>query len=331
MRVHGSPFCSPFFNDSAPKKVLELACGSALWSSACHDYFKKQGYPNVSFTGLDIANLAADHKLHGMNWRFVQHDLRIKPWPFRDAEFDFIFIKDNGLCIPETLFGTNPLEECMRMLKPGGVVEVWESDHLFRTLLPHPVVPPGTNEDLIDQAEDTATYIISPSTAFAGPQNKYLADYNIWAQAAFDKRRLTAAPCAVTTWAFSSDPELIANVGSRRIALPFGNIRWEQEAVAGGNVLGKGHARGGSVPAFERQSSMEAKVLTPDQAALRSTALTTTIQFIEGLEPILKAESGKRQDEWDRWWAGMTHDLLEQDGTFNGECLELGAWWGRKG
>lgn len=48
------------------------------------------------------------------------------------------------------------------------------------------------------------------------------------------------------------------------------------------------------------------------------------------MEPVLKAESGKRQDEWDRWWANLTSDLLEQNGTINGECLELGACWAQK-
>ena len=331
MRVHGAPFCSPFFEDSAPQKVLEIACGSALWSSACHDYFKKQGYSNISFTGLDIAPLAIDHKIHGLNWRFVQHDLRNTPLPFADEEFDFVFVKDAGLCVPEIAFEGSPLTEAMRMLKPGGVLEVWESDHLFRTLLPHPVVPPGTDEDILEQAEESGTYIISPATAFnPDAQNKYLSDYNEWAQKAFDRRHLTILPCALTSWAFSDDPDFISNCGSRRVAIPFGEVRWEQEAGCGAAVRATGHARGKSVDVVEKASNFEPKILTPDQAAVRRTALTTTIQFIEGLEPLLKAESGKRQDEWDRWWAGLTHDLLEDNGTFNGECLELGAWWGRK-
>ena len=331
MRVYGAPFCSPFFEDSAPQKVLEIACGSALWSSVCHDYFKKQGYSNISFTGLDIAPLATDHKIHGLNWRFVQHDLRNASLPFGDEEFDFVFVKDAGLCAPEIAFEGSPLAEAMRVLKPRGTLEVWESDHLFRTLLPHPAVPPGTDEDHLEKAEESGTYIISPATAFnPDPQNKYLLDYNKWAQKAFDRRHLTILPCALTGWAFSDDPDFIGDCGSRRIAIPFGEVRWEQEAGRGAGFRATAHARGKSVDLVEKASNIEPKVLTPDQAAVRRTALTTTIQFIEGLEPLLKIESGKRQDEWDRWWAGLTHDLLEDNGTFNGECLELGAWWGRK-
>lgn len=330
MRIYGAPFCSPCFEETPPKKVLEVACGSALWSSICHDYFRKQGHSNISFTGFDIAPLAPDHKLPGLDWRFLQHDLRNRPWPFSDGEFDFIFVKDAGLCVPEGSFEDDPLDEPMRLLKPGGVLEVWESDHLFRTLLPHPAIPAGTPEEIVEQAELSGTYIISPGTAFATPQNKYLLDYNAWAQKAFEKRHLTLVPCALTGWAFSSDPDAIGEIGSRRIAIPFGDVRWEQEPAGGVSVQAKGHIRGKSVATAGKQPSTEPRVLTPDQAALRHTALMTTIHFIEGLEHILKAESGKRQDEWDRWWAGMTHDLLEQNGTFNGDCLELGAWWGRK-
>ena len=52
--------------------------------------------------------------------------------------------------------------------------------------------------------------------------------------------------------------------------------------------------------------------------------------MIEGLEPMLMEASGKSKDEWDRWWAAMITDLLHDEGTANGECLEVGAWWGQK-
>ena len=42
------------------------------------------------------------------------------------------------------------------------------------------------------------------------------------------------------------------------------------------------------------------------------------------------SESGKKQDEWDRWWAALNSDVLERNGLSNGECLEVGAWWAQK-
>ena len=334
MDVNGAPFCSPFFKDSPPTNVLEIACGSAFWSSACHDYFKSRGdCSNISFTGLDIVQLAPDLSLHGLNWHFVQHDLGERPLPFSKGEFDFIFIKDASFCRAASEISSTSMEEYLRLLRPGGVLEVWESDHTFRTLLPHPSIPSklsGVAEEDIEQAEETATYLISPSTAFAKSQNKFLQDYNSWVEMALEKRSFTATPCTRVSWAFTSVPDKCEKVGSRRVAIPFGEVRWEQNDVAGGTGKGLTQNRREPAAAAERQAKVEQKPLTAEQAALRRTALMTTIQFIESLELLLKEESGKRQDEWDRWWAGMTHDLLQQNGTFNGECLEIGAWWCQK-
>lgn len=336
MRVFGAPFCSLAFEDAPPKKVLELACGSALWSSTCHDYFKQQGWKDVSFTGLDIAPLTPDLKRQGVNWRFVQHDLRISPLPFEDGEFDFMFVKDTVLCAAGVGVQINPLGELMRYVKPGGVVEVWESDMLFRCLLPFPHVAPGISGDNIEQAKETATYTTTSGTAFAKAQNKYLLDYNTWVEKGLDKLSIPAAPCALMGFTFSSEPDLYTDVGSRRIAIPFGEMRWEGEACPTEREDPKAPKRKSSESKMSSKKSKGRDVpstilpLTPDQAALRETALTTVIGLIESLEPMLMKESEKEQKEWDRWWAEMTTNLLKDNGTNSGECLEIGAWWARK-
>ena len=302
MRLFGAPFCNTTFDeDSPPGKVLELACGTALWSSACHDYFKRHGHDRISFTGVDIAPIAPDLNATGVNFRFVQHDLRNRPFPFPDAEFDFIFIKDSGFTVSNVGFKENSMQETMRILKPGGVVELWESDHVFRTLLPNPATPAHASEDEVAVARANAAYIISPQTGFAATQNPYLRDYNLWIEGALDKRGFVASPCAIATWALGSHGDQIRNFGSRRLALPFSATRWEKQS--------------------------KRAVLTPYQESLRQTALETSVRFVESMEPALKEESGKRQDEWDRWKASMIKDLVEGGGTANGECLELGAWW----
>lgn len=338
IQVFGAPFCSPAFDEAPPKKVLELACGTALWTSACHDYFKGQGYENIAFTGLDIAPLAPDLKEHGVDWRFVQHDLRKSRLPFEDEEFDFLFVKDTAFCARGFGVQTNPLGILLRYLKPGGVIEVWESDLLFRCLLPFPHVAPGTTGEDVEQAEETATYVITSGTAFAKAQNPFLLDYNSWIEKALDKLKLLAAPCAVMGIAFSSEPDVYTEVGSRRIAIPFGEVRWEKEdpPPETENLLSRANETSTSKQHSRKSSKAKAistsrKVLTPDQAALRKTALNTVIGLIESLEPVLMKESEKKQDEWDRWWANMTANLLLENGTINGECLEVGAWWARKG
>lgn len=59
-----------------PRRVLELACGSGYFSSLCHEYLESLGYDDVSFTGLDIVPIAGDLQRQGVDWTFVQHDLR---------------------------------------------------------------------------------------------------------------------------------------------------------------------------------------------------------------------------------------------------------------
>ena len=336
MHVFGTPFCAPFFQNRPPKKVLEIACGSALWSSCTHDFFSRAGHPDVSFTGLDIAPLAPDLRMQGVDWRFVQHDLRKLPFPFEDDEFDFIFVKDTVFCAGAAGVGVelNPLTELVRYLAPGGVIEVSESDLLFRCLLPAPPTGVGVCQEDVKQAERTGTYLIGAGTPFTKAQNRYLQDYNVWAEKAIDKIESTAAPCALMGLTFSSEPEVYGSVGSRRIAIPLGELRWEREGIGGAlpnlkkkNSRGKGSSQ---KVCSSQQPNATCGPLTPDQLALRRTALLTVLGLIEGLEPMLMKESGKKQDEWDRWWAALNTDLLERNGLLNGECLEVGAWWARK-
>ncbi|KMU75991.1 SAM binding motif containing protein [Coccidioides immitis RMSCC 3703] len=269
MHVFGAPFCSPHFNEDPPKRVLEIACGSALWSNACHEYFAKRGHSNISFTGIDIINIAPDLQ------------------------------KQSAV----------PLAEPLRVLRPGGVLEVWESDFIFRSLLPDPPAAPGLSERDQEQADATGTYTIFPATPFADAQNPYLRDYNSWAEKAFELRKLTPMPCATINLSFTSESESFQSVDSRRIAIPLGEVKWEHTS------------NGGTTPR---------KHLTEDQLTLRHTALLNVVQMIESMEPILMEASEKGKAEWDRWWAGMTQDLLQKDGVASGECLEVGAWWGQK-
>jgi SAM-dependent methyltransferase len=312
MRVFGAPYCAPQLEKTPPKRVLELACGSGLWSSTCHEYFARDGHSDISFTGLDINPLAPDLRKRGVNWQFKRHDLRKGTLPFPSEHFDFVFIKDAGLCQSATAQQADLLSEPLRVLRHGGILEVWDSDYIFRTLLPNPSAAPGLAEKDQEQASITATYSISPATPFAKAQNKYLQDYNTWVERAFERRKLTPMPCATISMSFTTEADNFQSVSSRRIAIPLGEVRWEREGRA------------------DDVSRTARKALTADQIALRRTALITVIQMIEGMEPILMEASGKGQDEWDRWWACMTADLLQKNGLASGECLEVGAWWGRK-
>ncbi|KAK2738756.1 hypothetical protein FQN57_006923 [Myotisia sp. PD_48] len=305
MSVMGGPFCTPHFDKHPPKRVLELACGSGLWSSACHEYFTQRGHSDISFTGLDIANIAPDLSKQGVDWQFKRHDLRKRKLPFPNATFDFVFVKDASMCSSTAdLQSAGPLSETLRVLKPGGVVEIWDSDLIFRTLLPNPPGAPGITEEDEEQANATGTYTISPATPWTDAQNMYLKDYNAWIQKAFEARKLNPMPCATISLGFTSESDSFSSSDSRRVAIPLGEVKWEQK--------------------------QHAEQLTPDQLALRQTTLLTIVEMIESMEPMLMEASGKGKAEWDRWWTGMTTDILQKGGVSSGECLEIGAWWGQK-
>jgi len=316
--VFGKPLCSPVLHEHPPKKVLEIACGSAYWSSLCNDYFLSLGYIGVQFTGLDIVQLAPDLRKEGMDWRFVQHDLRRIPLPFDDGEFDVVMAKDLSLAVPRGTPSQRLTDECIRICKPGGIIETWESDHIIRSLLPHPPPSIGKREEDHERAVATGTFLVFPGTPFANPQNKYIQDCNGWIAEALDRRKLQSTPCARVAQVLLQE-ETLGDVGYRRVAVPLGDLRWERD--------GSDREPPGRKISRSRKSK---DGVSDEQAALRSTALLVVIQMIESLEPILKEVSGKNQEEWQRWWAWMMADLLENRGASAGECMEMGAWWAKK-
>jgi SAM-dependent methyltransferase len=336
-QVFNGPICSPAFDKKPPKRVLEVACGSGFWSVMCHRYFSRRGFTSISFTGIDIAPLAPQMDSDDdMNWRFVQHDLRRLPLPFRDDEFNLIMTKDMSLVTPVTGSQQRVIDEYLRILKPGGTLEIWDGDHCLRMLLPH--TPSATN-DGDDGSEDEeqahtnamGVYTLTAQTPLAAAQNQYIQDYNTWMAKAMDSRKLMAIPCTQILPLLHQESEILTDVGSRRLAIPLGEVRWEREGV-GGAITQGANGIGQAVSSKGKGKSKEAdrRVLTAGQAALRRTALGTFVQMIEGLEPVLREASGKDPNEWDRWQESMMSDLLNNDGTSWGECMEVCAGWARK-
>lgn len=292
----------------------------------------------MSFTGVDIAPLAPDLSRYGVKWKFVQHDVRKPPLPFGEV-FDLIIVNDGATVLQSAKdVQSNPMISLQKYLRPGGCVEVVETDYVFRCLQPDPARPPGLATREVDQANKTATYIVGPATSFSKSASPFIADYNKWMEKIFLERDFTTTPCATMSYALATETSGYEEHGSRRIAIPFGNIRWEDDVESldssgqSGKEMPPGARKKGKGKGLTKDSSLlkEHEALTPDQAAIRSTALTVALGLIEAMEPILKAESGKKQDEWDRWWAAMMADLVQKNRAINGECLEAGLWWARK-
>ncbi|KAL2152331.1 hypothetical protein VTH82DRAFT_5515 [Thermothelomyces myriococcoides] len=419
MQLFGRPICSPAFANKPPPRILEVGCGSGFWSMMCYKHYEARGqHKDISFTGLDIVPLPPNASPSdgmtdlrpdkSMNWRFVQHDLRKVPFPFPDASFDLIMVKDMALTAPTSMHQTL-IEEYIRLLTPGGTLEVWETDNMIRMLRPHvpdctttsgptecscadgeshaaptmtttatttttTAAADGGEEATSGMSESSNTttaakdkeseiggaYIMTANTPLSTPLNNFLVEYNLWATRALEARALCATPCTAIGPLLIQEADVLTGVGSRRLAVPLSEIRWEREGV-GGVVTkdGKSYIEtkairrvggngGGTAPGPEKDggsgsggggggggsracsSSGGSRGLNPAAAALRRTALVTVVQMIQGLEPMLREASGKSQDEWDLWVGKMMNDLVRENGTSWGECLEVGAWWARK-
>lgn len=324
--VLGKPACAPSILAQPPRKVLEVGCGCAYWTSTCHEHFASIGCSDVQFTGIDIAPLTPDLRSQGIDWRFVQHDLRRTPWPFQNDEFDYIMIKDMSLAVPMGRSWQDFLDESLRVLAEGGTIEVWESDHVLRSLSPkQPQQVTGVEDDII--AAETRTFPISSSISFAAAGDVHLLQSNSWIETALAERNLLSTPCAKMAGMLQQEPDL-TDFGSRHIAIPFKELCWEKPRSSARN-----HSRPGTGDKYSSKRSKSALLetsLTTDQAAIRSTALLTIVQKIESLEPLLKEASGKNTEEWATWWVSMMSSLVQGDGASSGECLEIGSWWATK-
>lgn len=294
----------------------------------CHRYFKSKGHSGIQFVGIDIAQLDtpsdATKPDKDMNWTFVQHDVRQQPWPFEEGEFDLVFNKDMTLAIDAP---THPgfTEESIRVLAPGGILEIWETDHMIRMLRPH--VPTANPPEEQEAAFSLGAYIINLNTPLSAPLNTFLVEYNSWLQRALEARGLLPNPCTVVNHYLLQESETLKTLGSHRVAIPLSEVRWEREGVGGVITKdGKSYVE----MKGELRPKVERKTLSAGQAALRRTALLTLVEEIQALEPMLREASGKSQDEWDVWLGKMMTDLMSEGGASWGECLETGAWWARK-
>ncbi|KAH7198510.1 uncharacterized protein B0J16DRAFT_39990 [Fusarium flagelliforme] len=339
IQVYGAPVYTPFIQNNPPQRVLEIGCGTGFWSMMCHRYYKDRGHTGIHFTGIDIAPLAPGSPGSpaelckpdkDMKWRFIQHDLRQRPWPFGDEEFDLIMVKDACLMVPSHVYQLF-VEEYLRLLRPGGVLEIWDSDPTFRMLRPHvPSALPGSEEaEEHEAALDLGAYLMTSKTPLSAPLNSFLVEYNTWLSRTLEGRQLSPVPCSLISAFLHQEAEDIMDIKSKRLAIPLSEVRWEREGV-GGVVTKDGKSYVEMKAKSAPNQKVEKKTLTPGQSALRKTALLTVAQQVSALEPILRDASGKSQDEWDAWVAKMMADLMSESGTSWGECLELGVWSARK-
>ncbi|KAK8062331.1 SAM binding domain-containing protein containing protein [Apiospora hydei] len=349
-QLFGGPITSPAFSAKPPARVLEVGCGTGFWSMMCHRYFAQHGHGSISFTGIDIVPLCGSgldpnsKPDKDMRWRFIQHDMRRTPWPVEAGEFDLVMVKDMSFATPSGRTYQNFMDEYLRVLRPGGVLEIWDADHTIRMLRPHaptsqskgtiaeePCDSPTDSDSDSDSDEDGSesdpdeedqvsrfgAYIITANTPLSTPLNPFLVEYNGWLSKALEKCTISSVPCTHTGPSLLQEDGL-SDVRSKRLAVPLSEVRWEREGV-GGVVTKDGKSYIDSMKGKGKMGDAKSirgggKSLSQQQAAVRRTALETVVGMIQALEPLLRESSGKSQDEWDGWAGKMINDLLKEGG-----------------
>jgi hypothetical protein len=73
-----------------------------------------------------------------------------------------------------------------------------------------------------------------------------------------------------------------------------------------------------------------ASPLNEEERAARHLAKLAFVQLIEALEGMLREHNDMDLDEWDSWYRELMWNWFDGQGLRGGECLEFGAWWGKK-
>jgi SAM-dependent methyltransferase len=112
---------------SAVRGVLDLACGPAGWARGVAYQF-----PTIEVVGVDIDPVMTDYaraeaEVQGLgNARFQVMDL-LEAWHFPAASFDLVNERFLSGVLPSAAWPTL-VEECRRVLRPGGVLCLAEGD-----------------------------------------------------------------------------------------------------------------------------------------------------------------------------------------------------------
>ncbi|RUP46418.1 S-adenosyl-L-methionine-dependent methyltransferase, partial [Jimgerdemannia flammicorona] len=101
-------------------KVLDAGCGAGCWTMNMANDF-----PNSHFVGVDVADLFPKDEVKS-NCIFVKANT-LEGLPFEDDTFDYIFQRFMVLAFTPADWA-KAISELVRVTKPGGWVELVESD-----------------------------------------------------------------------------------------------------------------------------------------------------------------------------------------------------------
>lgn len=105
-------------NAAAPKRILDVGCGTGQWALAI-----AQQFPTAQVVGLDIVTPARPFPLPlPPNFTFTEANILRGLGAFADGAFDFVHMRCLGLGIPGTRWQM-VINELARVTMPGGWVE----------------------------------------------------------------------------------------------------------------------------------------------------------------------------------------------------------------
>ncbi|CAB4392148.1 unnamed protein product [Rhizophagus irregularis] len=120
--IWNSNFSSPIErNLHSGANVIDLGCGSGIWLTEL-----SSEYSNSNFIGIDNNEIFPIEKV-SKNLKFIKHNI-LNGIPFEDNTFDFIHVRFMIKCFSETEWKTLILPEIFRICKPGGWIEIMDSD-----------------------------------------------------------------------------------------------------------------------------------------------------------------------------------------------------------
>lgn len=119
----------PLHNKNKKLIVLDIGCGYGTWTMEMATQF-----PNAHFIGMDTySNFPNDIKPRNCHFKLFHINHKQVQLPFLDNSIDYIFQRDLNWDLPESTW-LPVLQECFRILKPGGWIEIVEPVKLL-----HPI------------------------------------------------------------------------------------------------------------------------------------------------------------------------------------------------
>ncbi|CAG8690218.1 3952_t:CDS:2 [Cetraspora pellucida] len=109
-------------------KVLDVGTGAGSWLLEM-----ATNYPKAKFIGIDISPVQPDF-IKPKNTEFIEANV-LEPLPFKDNTFDFIFQRILYVGIPGKNW-PSVVNELVRVLKPGGYIELMECDFQYNIMGP---------------------------------------------------------------------------------------------------------------------------------------------------------------------------------------------------